>query len=218
MADEKAKIDFYYTPESAPCRAVLMTAKHLAIDLNLIEIDLNQKQHLTELFFKMNPFHCVPTINDNGFVLWESRAIMQYFVNKYFPNHQLYPREAAKRATVDRLLFFDIGTLYKALRDYIHPIVHENKRDEIAESRLWDKMKFLDTFLKNKHFVAGDQLTLADLSLLASVTSAEIIDYNFSQFPNVINWIRKLKLELPYYEEVNGKPLREAKQRFKSSQ
>lgn len=64
-------IDFYYLPGSAPCRAVLLTAKVLDIPLNLKLTELMKGEHLTPEFVKLNPQHTIPTINDNGFCLWE---------------------------------------------------------------------------------------------------------------------------------------------------
>lgn len=64
---------------------------------------------------QINPSHTLPTINDNGFILWESRAIMQYLCNKYAPDSTLNPKDPQKRAIVERLLNFDLKTLHPAI-------------------------------------------------------------------------------------------------------
>ena len=65
---------------------------------------------------QINPAKKVPAIVDQGFPVWESRAIMQYLCNKYAPNSPLYPKDIQKRAVVDSLLYFDT-TYYQSLRD-----------------------------------------------------------------------------------------------------
>ena len=51
---------------------------------------------------------------------WCSRAIMAYLVGQYCKDKEnnLYPADPQKRAIVDRMLYFDIGTLYKSMVDY----------------------------------------------------------------------------------------------------
>jgi len=44
--------------------------------------------------------------------------------------------------------------------------------------------------------------------------TAEIIDYDYSPFENINRWYNGLKEELPYYDELNGEPVREAKKMF----
>ena len=59
----------------------------------------------------------MPTLVDNGFCLFESRAIIQYLANKYAPTNAIYPEEAQARAAVDKVLFFDASGFYPALKD-----------------------------------------------------------------------------------------------------
>ena len=62
----------------------------------------------------MNPLHQIPVLDDDGFYLYESRAILQYLGNAYSKDDALYPKEPKKRFIVDQRLFFDQGTLYSA--------------------------------------------------------------------------------------------------------
>lgn len=65
----------------------------------------------------MNPQHCVPTLIDDGFVLWESRAIAIYLVEKTHPKgHPLYPNDVKQRAIINQRFQFDVGTLHPRLR------------------------------------------------------------------------------------------------------
>ncbi len=75
-------IDLYYMSMSAPCRAVLLTAKMVGVEINLKTINLMQGEHMQPEFLKINPQHTVPCLDDSGFVVTESRAICAYLVNK----------------------------------------------------------------------------------------------------------------------------------------
>lgn len=86
---------------------------HLQIRL----VNLFEKEQLKEDFIKINPQHTLPTLDDNGFILTESRAIAIYLVEKYFPNgHPLYPKDVEQRARINQRLQFDATTLYPRIR------------------------------------------------------------------------------------------------------
>lgn len=92
-----------------------MLAKALGVQLNLKALNLQAKEHLTPEFLKLNPQHTIPTLVDNNFAIWESRAILGYLVEKYAKNDSLYPKDPQKRAVVNQRLYFDMGTLYQRL-------------------------------------------------------------------------------------------------------
>ena len=66
-------------------------------------------------------------------------------------------------------------------------------------------LKLLDTLIGDNKYVTGDELTIADLSVLASTTVLENTDYkDLADVPNLKAWFDRIRKELPYYEEVNG--------------
>lgn len=79
-------------------------------------VNLFAKEQLKADFLQINPQHCVPTIDDNGFCLWESRAIAQYLVETKAPGSALFPIDPAQRALVNQRLYFDAGTMYPRIR------------------------------------------------------------------------------------------------------
>nr|WCC58228.1 glutathione S-transferase [Pharsalia antennata] len=201
-------IDLYYTPGSGPCRAVLLTAKAVGVELNLKSTDLFKGEQLTPEFIKINPQHTLPAIDDDGFCLWESRAIMQYLQNQYGKDDSLYPTDPKKRAIVDQRLYFDMGTLYARYSDYFFPVAFEGAAfDPEKLNKLNEAFEFLDGFLANSEFAAGDNLTLADLSLVATVSTCDITGYDLSSYKNVSRWYDNVKETAPGYEEANGKNL-----------
>lgn len=111
-------IDLYYMSLSAPCRAVILTAKILGVELNLKTLNLMTGEQMKPEFIKINPQHTVPTLDDSGFILTESRAICAYLVNKYGKDDKLYPKSPKERAVVDQRLYFDVGVFYLAFSDY----------------------------------------------------------------------------------------------------
>lgn len=197
-------IDFYYLPGSAPCRSVLLTAKALDLDLNLKLTDLMTGEHLTPEFIKINPQHTIPTIDDNGFALWESRAIITYLVNAYGKDDSLYPKNPKKRALVDQRLYFDIGTLYARFADYYYPVFFSGAASDPAKmEKINDAMKFLDTFLEGQKYAAGSSLTVADLALVATISTFDVVGYELSPYKNITRWFANLKATAPGYKEAN---------------
>jgi len=206
-------IDIYLMRLSPPCRAVLMVAKHLNIDLNLKPINLRNGEHLTPEYLKINPSHSVPTIVDDGFALWESRAIIQYLCNKYAPDSNLYPKDPKERAQVDRMLNFDMSSFANIREAIVFKLFRGIEPTEEKVQAVKNNLKLLDTLIGDNKYVAGTHLTIADLSFLASSTVFVATDYDLSDYPHVKEWLERLQTELPYFDEINGK----LKEEFKAA-
>lgn len=109
-------LKLYHFPFSGPSRGALLAARSIGVPIDVEIVDLFKKEQLQERFLKINPQHCVPTLDDDGFVLWESRAIASYLADKFGKDDQLYPKDLKRRALVNQRLYFDSSSLYVKIR------------------------------------------------------------------------------------------------------
>lgn len=109
-------VKLYHFPISGPSRGALLAARAVEVPIEMEIVNLFRKEQMKESFLKINPQHCVPTLDDDGFILWESRAIACYLADKYGKDDQYYPKDLKKRALVNQRLYFDSSALYVKIR------------------------------------------------------------------------------------------------------
>nr|CAD7576220.1 unnamed protein product [Timema californicum] len=196
-------MDLYYRPGSPPCRAVVLLIKMLGLDVNYILKTHSLSDPEKQEFLKINPQHCIPTLNDKGFILWESRAILGYLVDQYAEDDSLYPKDPKKRAVINQRMYFDISTLYQRLQDtYMPRILHrESSIDPVTQSKFEEALSILNELLEGHDWVAGSDFSIADISLAVTVSTAEVILGDLSKYPRVEAWLERAKLKIPTYEE-----------------
>src|SRR5271167_686007 len=95
----------HFHPMSGNSRRVLLVAAHLDIPLERNLVDLTKGEQRGALHLERNPNGRVPVLEDDGLLLWESRAIMQYLAEKT-PGQTLLPTDPRGRAEVQRWLFW----------------------------------------------------------------------------------------------------------------
>ncbi|XP_033167570.1 glutathione S-transferase 1-1 [Drosophila mauritiana] len=197
-------LDFYYMLYSAPCRSILMTARALGLELNKKQVDLDAGEHLKPEFVKINPQHTIPTLVDDGFAIWESRAILIYLAEKYDKDGSLYPKDPQQRAVINQRLFFDLSTLYQSYVYFYYPQLFEDVKkpaDPENLKKIDDAFAMFNTLLKGQQYAALNKLTLADFALLATVSTFEISEYDFGKYPEVVRWYENAKKVIPGWEE-----------------
>lgn len=69
----------------------------------LKNLDFDKNEHRSREFFQINPLHQVPTLDDNGFLVTDSHAIISYLAR----NSSLYSPDARIQARINQMLFFD---------------------------------------------------------------------------------------------------------------
>ncbi|XP_043465373.1 glutathione S-transferase 1-1-like isoform X2 [Leptopilina heterotoma] len=195
----------YYTLTSPPSRSTLLSAAAIGLKLDIKDVNLAKREHLTPEFLKINPQHTLPTLNDNGFILWDSHSINTYLVRKYAKNDNLYPKDPAMRAKVDQCMYFDCGSLFYAMSViFIRPILYKGKKG-IEESEMYlikDAYRVLEKMLDGKEWLVGDSYTLADISNVCSISTLELLK-PFDTYPNIKEWVKRCEKNIPGYVEWN---------------
>ncbi|KAJ8971672.1 hypothetical protein NQ317_011902 [Molorchus minor] len=192
----------YMARLSPPVRAVLMCAKSLDLKLDLIEVDLLKKEHLKPEFLKINPVHTIPVLDDNGFLLVDSHAIMIYLIEAYGNDRSLYPDDVKKRARINQMLHLDCGIIFARHLRICLPLIFTGVKviPEENLNALIEAYGFLETLLQNSTYIAGDSVSIADLSLIATITNADaIVPLDGDKYPRISAW-KKLLEALPYYD------------------
>ncbi|HEY8278463.1 MAG TPA: glutathione S-transferase family protein [Bdellovibrionota bacterium] len=191
----------YQNPMSPPCRRTLATAYHLNSPVELMTVQFHSPEMTGPDFMKMNPNGSVPILDDNGFHLWESFAIMQYLADKK-GDTDFYPKDARKRADIHRWSAWGMchfgpacGTI--VWENYVKPMFSKDPVDAKALQEGTDDFhkyaKVLDSSLAGKKFVCGDTVTLADFMMGANLMYAAQGKLPWDSYKNIQSWYQRLE-------------------------
>lgn len=202
-------IKLYGIDVSFPVNRVRLCLNAIGLDYEYIRINPLSGETQTEDYLKMSPAGKVPGIDDDGFLLFESNAIMRYLCRKY--DSDLYPSDIEAQAKVDAWL--DLTGMHVANgigKVLFNKIVAPLVEAEVDERSMQDGYNFIQRFfavvdkqLGNSTYLAGDSLSIADLGLLATVDPAEVLEVDVSEFPHLDSWSKKLMSE-DYYQKMHS--------------
>jgi glutathione S-transferase len=155
----------------------------------------------TPQYRAMNPNALVPTIEDDGFVLWESNVIVRYLAKRY-SDGALYPGDLRQRFLAEQWMDWQATVLWPAFRDAFWGLVRTppEKRDEgiIAKSqkRTVELWRGLETQLGKTRLVVGDTLTMGDIPAGIAAYRCFSLGIERADLPNVARW----------YDGLTGRP------------
>lgn len=209
-------IDCYYTVVSPPARTVAVLAKHLKLEVNFIETRPYDGDTRTAQYLALNPGHTIPTIVDDGFALFESRAILAYLVNQYAPGSTLYPSEPRARAAVDKVLYFEATGFSQAMKTvFFARFMRKVEVSAEAAADLAEKTAILEAILGEQAFFTGDHPTIADISLGVAVPLLQFVQSELYS-AKLSTWYERVGRAIPALVELNGQADRLYKERMEA--
>jgi glutathione S-transferase len=186
---------------SPNCLRVRAVAHELDLELEIVAVDIFKGEGAKEWFRALNPNGKVPVLEDEGFVLWESRAITAYLVGKR-PERGLYPSDPQARALVDQWSYWQAIHLGPAMQKVAFERVLKRRfgRGEPDEAVIAEQMKevdrglrVLDQSLSAHAWVAAEAPTIADFAVASTFVQREPAGISLAEVPAVADWIARLE-------------------------
>jgi glutathione S-transferase len=134
--------------------------------------------------------------------VFDSSAIAIYMVEKYGKDDSLYPKDLTLRTKVNEKLFYISSYMFSRIYQ-IFVCGYSGDELEIPQKKIDEILRGYQTiedFLKGQSYLAGDFLSLADLSLWANIESLlQLIPIAGAKFPRFIGWLGNMR-KLPTSE------------------
>jgi glutathione S-transferase len=158
-------------------------------------------------FRAMNPNGRVPTIDDDGFVLWESNAIVRYLAGRYGAG-TLAPAPETDYASADRWMDWATTTMAPLMTPlfwgYIRTAPEKRDLKALEEQRLQMEsvMQILDAHFAGREYVAGDACTIGDIPLGCFVHRWYAMPMEHGIHAHVASWYARLSTRPAYQRYV----------------
>jgi glutathione S-transferase len=191
----------YHHPLSSNSRRAALAAAHLGLPAERIKIDLEKGEQRSPEFLAMNPNGMVPVLEDEGFILTESHAIMLYLADK-IPGHTAYPRDARARADINRWVFWNAQHFQPTIsifvwENLIKGMIGQGPADPVQIRRGEDLLEryapVLDAHLASRGWVCGEGVTLADLAIGATLLAAVPANVPLARYRDLLTWFARVQ-------------------------
>jgi len=201
-------IKIYGHPMRTCTRKVLMTLAETSTPHELVVVDFAKGEHKQEAHVRRQPFGRVPALEDEGFELFESRAMCRYVNDK--AGGRLVPGELRGRAKMEQWISVETSEFTPHAMKFVYEHVFKRPQEpgviDAAAKGLEAACAVLDRQLAKTPFLVGAELSLADITFMPYVeyamgTPAKEI---FAKHSHLVGWWSKVG-ERPTWRKVAGR-------------
>ncbi|KAF5370309.1 hypothetical protein D9758_006884 [Tetrapyrgos nigripes] len=207
-------LTIYGIPRSTSTKRIVVVCKEKNIPYRIVSIKMLENEHKTPAFLEKQPFGQIPYVvdEDDGFMLFESRAICRYIANKYASQGTpLIPTDPKELAIFEQAASFELNN-FEAIANplyhekVIHPIYHKIPTNEsfVAHyvSTLNQRLDGYERILSKQTYICGEKLTLVDLFHLSFLDKVYLmLPETIDSRPNVARWYQALS-QRPTWVEI----------------
>jgi glutathione S-transferase len=195
---------------SVNVKKALWAAEELGLKYQRIDAGLAFGVNKTPEYLKMNPTGLVPTIEDDGFALWESHTVVRYLAAKHGMG-SLCPSDLRARADAERWMDWAF-TFQNAMRNVFWGLIRTppEKRDakaiEEGRKKSIELLAIPESVLTGRRYLTGNTFTMGDIPFGCELQRYMRVPIERPQFPNVDAYFERLR-ERPAYRQHVDIPL-----------
>lgn len=202
----------HYSPASTTSLSIVLFCAESRIPIDPIVVNLMTGEHKSPAYLKLNPWGLVPTLEDEGFVLTESSAILKYIAEKH--ESPAYPRDLRARARVNERMDWINTELYRELGyHFVYPQIlpHHTRTPEGAQQATiqWGREKARGALrILDEHafahgpYLCGDRISIADYFAAEILQVGCLVGAHYEPYPKLQRWLEIMKA-LPSWNAVN---------------
>jgi len=175
---------------------VRLLLAHLGIPCEIVEVDILKGESRTAEFLKINPNGRTPVLEDNGFILAESNAILAYLAK----GTKFLPEDRKALGLIFQWMFFEQYSHEPFIATSRFWLQHKPDSPEktalLASKRDGGRaaLKIMEDHLSKNDFFVGDY-SIADIALFAYTHVAHEGGFPLDEFPQIRGWIEGVKAQ-----------------------
>jgi glutathione S-transferase len=187
----------------------LCFANHIGIDYQFVFCDLTKGAQKTAEFTALNLNQRMPVLEEDGWSLWESNAILQYLATRK-PDSGMLPGDERGRADVARWMFWEsahwdqacaILVFERFVKGFFGLGAPDDKEVENGVAQFHRAGQVLDSHLKGRSYLCNDTLSVADFSVGAALIMTDAASFPLDDYAQIKRWYAQL-LALPAWQKT----------------
>ena len=202
-------IKLYRNPKSGHCHRVELMLAFLGLPYETIDLDMANGAHKAPEYLRISPFGLVPAIDDDGYKLADSNAILVYLVKTYAKGSHWNPDDPKDAAEVQRWLTVAADNIYAgpcaARLVKVFGTAHDHAA---AVAKAHDLFKVMEAHLASRDWLATDRITIADVAGYSYIAHAPEGGVDLSPYPNVRKWLARIEAQ-PHFVPMAASPIPE---------
>lgn len=196
-------LTLYNLALSGNCHKVRLMLGLLKLPYTTNALNMSAGEHRSPEYLAMNPFAQAPVLDDDGFALRDSQAILVYLAKRY-GGAAWWPEDAGQLGEI-------MAWLSTAANEIAHGpnLLRLNRKfgrviDVDRASLLTaNTLKVIDAHLENRQWMVGRSVSIADLALYPYIALSPEGGVDLATFPNILRWIGAIR-DLPGYVDMPG--------------